>query len=123
MKVLEATRLMFQEKGGIDVAIAMQNQVDTPITMMEMIEQEEEESRTEWKETYRLAIHHYTNDLDHAGIELIDTLMQSGFALPEGYKLIIVRHYGKQNLVRESNFIHAKISFEVVICRNLKVKI
>lgn len=58
MRVLEAAKTMLQEKGGINVSIVMQNQVDTPTTIMEMIEQEEEESRTVWKEIYRLAIHH-----------------------------------------------------------------
>ncbi|AIS61405.1 MULTISPECIES: DUF5072 family protein [Listeria] len=123
MRVLEAAKTMLQEKGGINVSIVMQNQVDTPTTIMEMIEQEEEESRTVWKEIYRLAIHHYSSELDAIKIDLIDTLMQSGFILPEGYELLTIRHYGKQNLVKEGNLTHAKISFEIVICRNLKVKI
>lgn len=120
---MEAVRTMLQEKGGIDVSIAMQDQVGLPTTMIEMIEQEEEESRTAWKEKYRFAIHHYTNEMDLAGVEKIDSLIQTGFTLPEGYKLMAVRHFGKQNLVKENTLIHAKTSFEVSICRELKVKI
>lgn len=123
MRVLEAVRTMLQEKGGLDVSIVMYDQVEMPTTMIEMIDQEEEESQTAWKEKYRLAIHHYTNETDLAGVEKIDTLIQTGFTLPEGYKLIAVRHYGKQNLVKENTLIHAKTSFEVSICRELKVKI
>ncbi|MDT0017382.1 DUF5072 family protein [Listeria swaminathanii] len=123
IRVLEAVRTMLQEKGGIDVSIAMQDQVGLPTTMIEMIEQEEEESRTAWKEKYRFAVHHYTNEMDLAGVEKIDTLIQTGFTLPEGYKLMAVRHFGKQNLVKENTLIHAKTSFEVSICRELKVKI
>lgn len=123
MRVLEAVRTMLQEKGGLDVSIVMRDQVEMPTTMIEMIDQEEEESQTAWKEKYRFAIHHYTNETDLAGVEMIDTLIQTGFTLPEGYKLITVRHYGKQNLVKENTLIHAKTSFEVSICRELKVKI
>ncbi|EAH2171536.1 DUF5072 domain-containing protein [Listeria monocytogenes] len=123
MRVLEAVRTMLQEKGGLDVSIVMRDQVKMPTTMIEMIDQEEEESQTAWKEKYRFAIHHYTNETDLAGVEMIDTLIQTGFTLPEGYKLIAVRHYGKQNLVKENTLIHAKTSFEVSICRELKVKI
>ncbi|ELU8150704.1 DUF5072 family protein [Listeria monocytogenes] len=123
MRVLEAVRTMLQEKGGLDVSIVMHDQVEMPTTMIEMIDQEEEESQTAWKEKYRFAIHHYTNETDLAGVEKIDTLIQTGFTLPEGYKLITVRHYGKQNLVKENTLIHAKTSFEVSICRELKVKI
>ncbi|EEA7534858.1 DUF5072 domain-containing protein [Listeria monocytogenes] len=123
MRVLEAVRTMLQEKGGLDISIVMRDQVEMPTTMIEMIDQEEEESQTAWKEKYRFAIHHYTNETDLAGVEKIDTLIQTGFTLPEGYKLIAVRHYGKQNLVKENTLIHAKISFEVSICRELKVKI
>ncbi|EAL10196.1 antigen B [Listeria monocytogenes str. 4b H7858] len=123
MRVLEAVRTMLQEKGGLDVSIVMRDQVEMPTTMIEMIDQEEEESQTAWKEKYRFAIHHYTNETDLAGVEMIDTLIQTGFTLPEGYKLIAVRHYGKQNLVKENTLIHAKTSFEVSICRELKVKI
>ncbi|EAD8594779.1 DUF5072 domain-containing protein [Listeria monocytogenes] len=123
MRVLEAVRTMLQEKGGLDVSIVMRDQVEMPTTMIEMIDQEEEESQTAWKEKYRFAIHHYTNETDLAGVEKIDTLIQTGFTLPEGYKLIDVRHYGKQNLVKENTLIHAKTSFEVSICRELKVKI
>ncbi|EAC3110164.1 DUF5072 domain-containing protein [Listeria monocytogenes] len=123
MRVLEAVRTMLQEKGGLDVSIVMHDQVEMPTTMIEMIDQEEEESQTAWKEKYRFAIHHYTNETDLAGVEKIDTLIQTGFTLPEGYKLIAVRHYGKQNLVKENTLIHAKTSFEVSICRELKVKI
>ncbi|EGE9602607.1 DUF5072 family protein [Listeria monocytogenes] len=123
MRVLEAVRTMLQEKGGLDISIVMHDQVEMPTTMIEMIDQEEEESQTAWKEKYRFAIHHYTNETDLAGVEKIDTLIQTGFALPEGYKLIAVRHYGKQNLVKENTLIHAKTSFEVSICRELKVKI
>lgn len=123
MRVLEAVRTMLQEKGGLDVSIVMRDQVEMPTTMIEMINQEEEESQTAWKEKYRFAIHHYTNETDLAGVEMIDTLIQTGFTLPEGYKLIAVRHYGKQNLVKENTLIHAKTSFEVSICRELKVKI
>ncbi|EAL07454.1 antigen B [Listeria monocytogenes str. 1/2a F6854] len=123
MRVLEAVRIMLQEKGGLDVSIVMRDQVEMPTTMIEMIDQEEEESQTAWKEKYRFAIHHYTNETDLAGVEKIDTLIQTGFTLPEGYKLIAVRHYGKQNLVKENTLIHAKTSFEVSICRELKVKI
>lgn len=123
MRVLEAVRTMLQEKGGLDVSIVMLDQVEMPTTMIEMIDQEEEESQTAWKEKYRFAIHHYTNETDLAGVEMIDTLIQTGFTLPEGYKLIAVRHYGKQNLVKENTLIHAKTSFEVSICRELKVKI
>ncbi|HAC1566217.1 TPA: DUF5072 family protein [Listeria monocytogenes] len=123
MRVLEAVRTMLQEKGGLDVSIVMRDQVEMPTTMIEMIDQEEEESQTAWKEKYRFAIHHYTNETDLAGVEMIDTLIQTGFILPEGYKLIAVRHYGKQNLVKENTLIHAKTSFEVSICRELKVKI
>lgn len=123
MRVLEAVRTMLQEKGGLDVSIVMRDQVEMPTTMIEMIDQEEEESQTAWKEEYRFAIHHYTNETDLAGVEKIDTLIQTGFTLPEGYKLIAVRHYGKQNLVKENTLIHAKTSFEVSICRELKVKI
>lgn len=123
MRVLEAVRTMLQEKGGLDVSIVMYEQVEMPTTMIEMIDQEEEESQTAWKEKYRFAIHHYTNETDLAGVEKIDTLIQTGFTLPEGYKLIAVRHYGKQNLVKENTLIHAKTSFEVSICRELKVKI
>lgn len=123
MRVLEAVRTMLQEKGGLDVSIVMRDQVEMPTTMIEMIDQEEEESQTAWKEKYRFAIHHYTNETDLAGVEMIDTLIQAGFTLPEGYKLIAVRHYGKQNLVKENTLIHAKTSFEVSICRELKVKI
>lgn len=123
MRVLEAVRTMLQEKGGLDVSIVMYDQVEMPTTMIEMIDQEEEESQTAWKEKYRFAIHHYTNETDLAGVEKIDTLIQTGFTLPEGYKLIAVRHYGKQNLVKENTLIHAKTSFEVSICRELKVKI
>ncbi|EAD5401475.1 protein LmaB [Listeria monocytogenes] len=123
MRVLEAVRTMLQEKGGLDVSIVMHGQVEMPTTMIEMIDQEEEESQTAWKEKYRFAIHHYTNETDLAGVEKIDTLIQTGFTLPEGYKLIAVRHYGKQNLVKENTLIHAKTSFEVSICRELKVKI
>ncbi|MGJ6613402.1 protein LmaB [Listeria monocytogenes] len=123
MGVLEAVRTMLQEKGGLDVSIVMRDQVEMPTTMIEMIDQEEEESQTAWKEKYRFAIHHYTNETDLAGVEMIDTLIQTGFTLPEGYKLIAVRHYGKQNLVKENTLIHAKTSFEVSICRELKVKI
>ncbi|EAC5860697.1 TPA: protein LmaB [Listeria monocytogenes] len=123
MRVLEAVRTMLQEKGGLDVSIVMHGQVEMPTTMIEMIDQEEEESQTAWKEKYRFAIHHYTNETDLAGVEKIDTLIQTGFILPEGYKLIAVRHYGKQNLVKENTLIHAKTSFEVSICRELKVKI
>ncbi|EAC3450593.1 DUF5072 family protein [Listeria monocytogenes] len=122
MRVLEAVRTMLQEKGGLDVSIVMYEQVEMPTTMIEMIDQEEEESQTAWKEKYRFAIHHYTNETDLAGVEKIDTLIQTGFTLPEGYKLIAVRHYGKQNLVKENTLIHAKTSFEVSICRELKVK-
>lgn len=122
MRVLEAVRTMLQEKGGLDVSIVMRDQVEMPTTMIEMIDQEEE-SQTAWKEKYRFAIHHYTNETDLAGVEMIDTLIQTGFTLPEGYKLIAVRHYGKQNLVKENTLIHAKTSFEVSICRELKVKI
>ncbi|EPS1771241.1 protein LmaB [Listeria monocytogenes] len=122
MRVLEAVRTMLQEKGGLDVSIVMRDQVEMPTTMIEMIDQEEEESQTAWKEKYRFAIHHYTNETDLAGVEMIDTLIQTGFTLPEGYKLIAVRHYGKQNLVKENTLIHAKTSFEVSICRELKVK-
>ncbi|KTA41192.1 hypothetical protein GO19_10890 [Listeria monocytogenes] len=123
MRVLEAVRIMLQEKGGLDVSIVMRDQVEMPTAMIEMIDQEEEESQTAWKEKYRFAIHHYTNETDLAGVEKIDTLIQTGFTLPEGYKLIAVRHYGKQNLVKENTLIHAKTSFEVSICRELKVKI
>ncbi|EAF5666118.1 DUF5072 family protein [Listeria innocua] len=123
VRVLEAVRTMLQEKGGLDVSIVMHDQVELPSTMMEMIDQEEEESRTSWKEKYRFAIHHYTNELDLAGVEQIDNFIQAGFNLPEGYKLIAVRHFGKQNLVKENTLIHAKTSFEVSICRELKVKI
>ncbi|EAK8491162.1 DUF5072 domain-containing protein [Listeria monocytogenes] len=123
MRLLEAVRTMLQEKGGLDVSIVMRDQVEMPTTMIEMIDQEEEESQTAWKEKYRFAIHHYTNETDLAGVEMIDTLIQTGFTLPEGYKLIAVRHYGKQNLVKENTLIHAKTSFEVSICRELKVKI
>lgn len=123
MRVLEAVRTMLQEKGGLDVSIVMRDQVEMPTTMIEMIDQEEEENQTAWKEKYRFAIHHYTNETDLAGVEMIDTLIQTGFTLPEGYKLIAVRHYGKQNLVKENTLIHAKTSFEVSICRELKVKI
>lgn len=123
MRVLEAVRTMLQEKGGLDVSIVMRDQVEMPTTMIEMIDQEEEESQTAWKEKYRFAIHHYTNETDLAGVEMIDTLIQTGFTVPEGYKLIAVRHYGKQNLVKENTLIHAKTSFEVSICRELKVKI
>lgn len=123
MRVLEAVRTMLQEKGGLDVSIVMRDQVEMPTTMIEMIDQEEEESQTAWKEKYRFAIYHYTNETDLAGVEMIDTLIQTGFTLPEGYKLIAVRHYGKQNLVKENTLIHAKTSFEVSICRELKVKI
>lgn len=123
MRVLEAVRTMLQEKGGLDVSIVMHDQVEMPTTMIEMIDQEEEESQTAWKEKYRFAIHHYTNETDLAGVEKIDRLIQTGFTLPEGYKLIAVRHYGKQNLVKENTLIHAKTSFEVSICRELKVKI
>lgn len=123
MRVLEAVRTMLQEKGGLDVSIVMRDQVEMPTTMIEMIDQEEEESQTAWKEKYRFAIHHYKNETDLAGVEKIDTLIQTGFTLPEGYKLIAVRHYGKQNLVKENTLIHAKTSFEVSICRELKVKI
>ncbi|EAE3208800.1 TPA: DUF5072 domain-containing protein [Listeria monocytogenes] len=123
MRVLEEVRTMLQEKGGLDVSIVMRDQVEMPTTMIEMIDQEEEESQTAWKEKYRFAIHHYTNETDLAGVEKIDTLIQTGFTLPEGYKLIAVRHYGKQNLVKENTLIHAKTSFEVSICRELKVKI
>lgn len=123
MRVLEAVRIMLQEKGGLDVSIVMRDQVEMTTTMIEMIDQEEEESQTAWKEKYRFAIHHYTNETDLAGVEKIDTLIQTGFTLPEGYKLIAVRHYGKQNLVKENTLIHAKTSFEVSICRELKVKI
>lgn len=123
MRVLEAVRTMLQEKGGLDVSIVMRDQVEMPTTMIEMIDQEEEESQTAWKGKYRFAIHHYTNETDLAGVEMIDTLIQTGFTLPEGYKLIAVRHYGKQNLVKENTLIHAKTSFEVSICRELKVKI
>lgn len=123
MRVLEAVRTMLQEKGGLDVSIVMRDQVEMPTTMIEMIDQEEEESQTAWKEKYRFAIHHYTNETDLEGVEKIDTLIQTGFTLPEGYKLIAVRHYGKQNLVKENTLIHAKTSFEVSICRELKVKI
>ncbi|RJB07808.1 DUF5072 domain-containing protein [Listeria monocytogenes] len=123
MRVLEAVRTMLQEKGGLDVSIVMRDQVEMPTTMIEMIDQEEEESQTAWKEKYRFAIHHYTNETDLAGVEMIDTLIQTGFTLPEKYKLIAVRHYGKQNLVKENTLIHAKTSFEVSICRELKVKI
>lgn len=123
MRVLEAVRTMLQEKGGLDVSIVMRDQVEMPTTMIEMIDQEEEESQTAWKEKYRFAIHHYTNETDLAGVEMIDTLIQTGFTLPEGYKLIAVRHYGKQNLVKENTLIHAKTSFEVSIFRELKVKI
>lgn len=123
MRVLEAVRTMLQEKGGLDVSIVMRDQVEMPTTMIEMIDQEEEESQTAWKEKYSFAIHHYTNETDLAGVEKIDTLIQTGFTLPEGYKLIAVRHYGKQNLVKENTLIHAKTSFEVSICRELKVKI
>lgn len=123
MRVLEAVRTMLQEKGGLDISIVMRDQVEMPTTMIEMIDQEEEESQTAWKEKYRFAIHHYTNETDLAGVEKIDTLIQTGFILPEGYKLIAVRHYGKQNLVKENTLIHAKTSFEVSICRELKVKI
>ncbi|EAE5922437.1 DUF5072 domain-containing protein [Listeria monocytogenes] len=123
MRVLEAVRTMLQEKGGLDVSIVMREQVEIPTTIIEMIDQEEEESQTAWKEKYRFAIHHYTNETDVAGVEQIDTLIQTGFTLPEGYKLIAVRHYGKQNLVKENTLIHAKTSFEVNICRELKVKI
>lgn len=123
MRVLEAVRTMLQEKGGLDVSIVMRDQVEMPTTMIEMIDQEEEESQTAWKEKYRFAIHHYTNETDLAGVEMIDTLIQTGFTLPEGYKLIAVRHYGKQNLVKENTLIHAKTSFEASICRELKVKI
>nr|WP_202129010.1 protein LmaB [Listeria monocytogenes] len=123
MRVLEAVRTMLQEKGGLDVSIVMRDQVEMPTTMIEMIDQEEEESQTAWKEKYRFAIHHYTNETDLAGVDKIDTLIQTGFTLPEGYKLIAVRHYGKQNLVKENTLIHAKTSFEVSICRELKVKI
>ncbi|EAH1510975.1 DUF5072 domain-containing protein [Listeria monocytogenes] len=123
MRVLEAVRTMLQEKGGLDVSIVMRDQVEMPTTMIEMIDQEEEESQTAWKEKYRFAIHHYTNETDLAGVEKIDTLIQTGFTLPEGYKLIAVRHYGKQNLVKENTLIHAKTSFEVSICHELKVKI
>ncbi|EAG6700581.1 DUF5072 domain-containing protein [Listeria monocytogenes] len=123
MRVLEAVRTMLQEKGGLDVSIVMRDQLEMPTTMIEMIDQEEEESQTAWKEKYRFAIHHYTNETDLAGVEMIDTLIQTGFTLPEGYKLIAVRHYGKQNLVKENTLIHAKTSFEVSICRELKVKI
>lgn len=123
MRVLEAVRIMLQEKGGLDVSIVMRDQVEMSTTMIEMIDQEEEESQTAWKEKYRFAIHHYTNETDLAGVEKIDTLIQTGFTLPEGYKLIAVRHYGKQNLVKENTLIHAKTSFEVSICRELKVKI
>ncbi|EFR9745787.1 DUF5072 domain-containing protein [Listeria monocytogenes] len=123
MRVLEAVRTMLQEKGGLDVSIVMRDQVEMSTTMIEMIDQEEEESQTAWKEKYRFAIHHYTNETDLAGVEMIDTLIQTGFTLPEGYKLIAVRHYGKQNLVKENTLIHAKTSFEVSICRELKVKI
>ncbi|EAD1457101.1 DUF5072 family protein [Listeria monocytogenes] len=123
MRVLEAVRTMLQEKGDLDISIVMRDQVEMPTTMIEMIDQEEEESQTAWKEKYRFAIHHYTNETDLAGVEKIDTLIQTGFTLPEGYKLIAVRHYGKQNLVKENTLIHAKTSFEVSICRELKVKI
>lgn len=123
MRVLEAVRTMLQEKGELDVSIVMRDQVEMPTTMIEMIDQEEEESQTAWKEKYRFAIHHYTNETDLAGVDKIDTLIQTGFTLPEGYKLIAVRHYGKQNLVKENTLIHAKTSFEVSICRELKVKI
>lgn len=123
MRVLEAVRTMLQEKGGLDISIVMRDQVEMPTTMIEMIDQEEEESQTAWKEKYRFAIHHYTNETDLAGVEKIDALIQTGFTLPEGYKLIAVRHYGKQNLVKENTLIHAKTSFEVSICRELKVKI
>lgn len=123
MRVLEAVRTMLQEKGGLDISIVMRDQVEMPTTIIEMIDQEEEESQTAWKEKYRFAIHHYTNETDLAGVEKIDALIQTGFTLPEGYKLIAVRHYGKQNLVKENTLIHAKTSFEVSICRELKVKI
>ncbi|EAC3422857.1 DUF5072 domain-containing protein [Listeria monocytogenes] len=123
MRVLEAVRTMLQEKGGLDISIVMRDQVEMPTTMIEMIDHEEEESQTAWKEKYRFAIHHYTNETDLAGVEKIDALIQTGFTLPEGYKLIAVRHYGKQNLVKENTLIHAKTSFEVSICRELKVKI
>ncbi|EHW1483651.1 DUF5072 family protein [Listeria monocytogenes] len=123
MRVLEAVRTMLQEKGGLDISIVMRDQVEMPTTIIEMIDQEEEESQTAWKEKYRFAIHHYTNETDLAGVEKIDTLIQTGFILPEGYKLIAIRHYGKQNLVKENTLIHAKTSFEVSICRELKVKI
>lgn len=123
MRVLEAVRTMLQEKGGIDASVIMQDQVDLPMTLLEMIDQEEEESLTSWKEKYRFAVHHYTNNLDITEVEVIDTLIQNGFTLPDGYKLIEVRHYGKQNLVKKNTLIHAKTSFEVSICRELKVKI
>ncbi|MBC2355147.1 DUF5072 family protein [Listeria welshimeri] len=123
MRVLEAVRTMLQEKGGIDASVIMQDQVDLPMTLLEMIDQEEEESLTSWKEKYRFAVHHYTNNLDITEVEVIDTLIQNGFTLPDGYKLIVVRHYGKQNLVKKNTLIHAKTSFEVSICRELKVKI
>ncbi|MBC9884047.1 DUF5072 family protein, partial [Bradyrhizobium sp. INPA01-394B] len=87
MRVLEAVRIMLQEKGGLDVSIVMRDQVEMPTTMIEMIDQEEEESQTAWKETYRFAIHHYTNETYLAGVEKIYTLIQTGFTLPEGYKL------------------------------------
>ncbi|MBC2184374.1 DUF5072 family protein [Listeria sp. FSL L7-0233] len=123
MRVLEAVQTMLQEKSGLDISVVMQDKVEIPITMLEMIEQEEEESFTSWREKYRFAVHHYTNEMDLAGVEKIDTLIQAGFTLPEGYKLIAVRHFGKQNLVKENTLIHAKTSFEVSICRELKVKI
>ncbi|MBC1544233.1 DUF5072 family protein [Listeria cossartiae] len=123
MRVLEAVQTMLQEKSGLDISVVMQDKVEIPITMLEMIEQEEEESLTSWREKYRFAVHHYTNEMDLAGVEKIDTLIQTGFTLPEGYKLIAVRHFGKQNLVKENTLIHAKTSFEVSICRELKVKI
>ncbi|MBC1341007.1 DUF5072 family protein [Listeria welshimeri] len=123
MRVLEAVRTMLQEKGGIDASVIMQDQVDLPMTLLEMIDQEEEESLTSWKEKYRFAVHHYTNNLDITEVEVIDTLIQNGFTLPDGYKLIAVRHYGKQNLVKKNTLVHAKTSFEVSICRELKVKI
>lgn len=50
MRVLEAVRTMLQEKGGLDVSIVMRDQVEMPTTMIEMIDQEEEESQTAWKE-------------------------------------------------------------------------
>lgn len=123
MRVLEAVQTMLQEKSGLDISVVMQDKVEIPITMLEMIEQEEEESLTSCREKYRFAVHHYTNEMDLAGVEKIDTLIQTGFTLPEGYKLIAVRHFGKQNLVKENTLIHAKTSFEVSICRELKVKI